>query len=1108
MKKLRFLVLLVLICQHVAGQWNPNTLINLEVSTLPVADLQTVITSTGKTWVAFYHANNGNYDMRAQLLDVDGTKLLGPDGLLVDNQPSGTATFVYSICKDANDNLVIAYQDQRSGSQQAVAYKISQTGAHLWSSTGVLLGAGLAPYPATLSNGETVISWNESGSNTLRLQKLSAAGIPQWSTPVSVMVGTSTTTRGQIIPTLNGTFTLVFQRRSFGISTTLFAQRYDNTGTALWAAPVQLCNQTTASVRYYSGFSEGDVTYYGYYSAQGSRFNSWLQRINADGSLPYGINGAAFSTASGGTDPYQQQTNIASTALSPVVWSVCSFSNTSQSQYGIYVQKFDKQTGARLLTDNAQQVYPISASFDVQAGDLSLVNDAPFFMSYDANYKIYATRLDANGNFVWPGNRIELSSTTAGPGSPKGRYAFKALSNAQAIGVWTENRNGIEKAYAQNITPGGLFGLDVSTQGNVPATITTSAGTLQMVSTIFPATANQSVTWTIVPVTGGATIAGTGLITASANGTVWAKAISIADNTVSDSLLITISGQTSVTPLGFTFSSTQPATTSCGGATALSIVVGTAGIGGFNGPILLNATGQPAGTTVGYSVNPVTAGNNVTVTLSNTHQLIAGSYTITLVGTSAGVSTQTTNLLFVITQGAAPIISTSPQDVSICVDSPVNFTVAANTGTYQWQQRSSATGTWVNIAGATSMTYSIATASLSLSGSQYRCIVTSNCGVSTSGIATLTVNAATTISQQPASQTICVGFATTFGIMASGLNLNYQWQINTGTGFTNLLNGANYNGTTTNSLSITNSALSFSGNQYRCVVTGTCGSGINSTAATLTVHAPATITRSPLQAEVCERTPASFGIAVNSVPPAIFQWQLSTNGGTSWNDISGATSFSLSLATTTSSMNNNRYRCLVSTTTCPSPIASTPTTLLVRAIPTVGLSAQPLTTLLPGQTTTLTATPSSSTGGVIATQWNFAGQPSSTLSGNSVNVTVANMGTYQVFITEAWPSGLLCSGASPIVSISATPSDKLFIYPSPNDGSFNLAYYYGQSGTTSRQINIYDTKGALVFQQRFTISGAYTLLPIELPSAAAGLYLVVVGDASGNKLTSGKVIVN
>jgi hypothetical protein len=1107
MKQHRILALLLLVCQSLFGQWNPNTFINLEVSTLPVADLQTVITSAGKTWVAFYHANGGNYDMRAQLLDVDGTKLLGPDGILVDNQPSGTATFVYSICKDANDNLVIAYQDQRSGSQQAVVYKISQTGAPLWSSTGVVLGAGLAPYPAVLSNGETVISWNESGSNTLRLQKLSTTGVPQWSTPISVMVGTSTTTRGQIIPTLNGTFTLIFQRRSVGISTTLFAQRYDNTGTTLWTSPVQLSNQTTASVRYYSGFSEGDVTYYGYYSAQGSRFNSWLQRINADGSLPYGINGAAFSTASGSNDPYQQLTNIASTPQSSVVWSVCSFSNTSQSQYGIYVQKFDKQTGARLLTDNAQQVYSISASFDVQAGDLSLVNDAPFFMSYDANYKIYATRLDANGNFVWPGNRIELSSTTAGPGSPKGRYAFKALNNAQAIGVWTENRNGVEKAYAQNITPGGLFGLDVSTQGNVSATITTSAGTLQMVSTIFPATANQAVTWSIVPATGGATISTAGLVTASANGNVWAKATSIADNTLSDSLLITISGQGSVPAQGFTFSNPQPATAICGSATTLSILVGTTGGGGFSGPISLSATGQPAGTTVEFSTNPVMAGSGVTVTLNNINQLVAGTYTITLVGTSAGVTSQTINLLYVITQGAAPVISTSPQDATICVGATASFTVAANNGTYQWQQRGSTTGTWANIAGSTSITYSIANAALSLSGSQYRCVVTSNCGVSTSDIATLTVNAATTIFQQPASQTICAGSATTFSITAGGLNLNYQWQINTGTGFTNMLNDANYNGTATNSLSVTNSALSFSGNQYRCVVTGTCGSGINSSAATLTVHAPPTITRSPLQAEVCERTPASFGIAVNSIPPAIFQWQLSTNGGSSWNDISGATSFSLSLATTTSSMNNNRYRCLVSTTTCPSLIASTPTTLLVRAIPTVGLSAQPLTALLPGQTTTLTATPSSTTGGVITTQWNFNGQASSTLSGNTVNTTVANMGTYQVFITEAWPSGLLCSGASPLVSISATPSDKLFIYPSPNDGSFNLAYYYGQSGTTSRQINIYDTKGALVFQQRFTISGAYTILPIELISAAAGLYVVVVGDAAGNKLTSGKVIV-
>ena len=116
----------------------------------------------------------------------------------------------------------------------------------------------------------------------------------------------------------------------------------------------------------------------------------------------------------------------------------------------------DLATGARQLSNTALNVYPISASFETQVGDLSLVNDGPFFMSADANYKLYVTRLDASGSFVWSGNRIEISSTTAGPGSPKGRYGFSGLRNNQAVGVWAETRSGVQNAYAQNILPGGL----------------------------------------------------------------------------------------------------------------------------------------------------------------------------------------------------------------------------------------------------------------------------------------------------------------------------------------------------------------------------------------------------------------------------------------------------------------------------------------------------------------------------------------------------------------------------------------------------------------------------------------------------------------------------
>jgi len=178
------------------AQWNNNTLVNEQISSLPTADIQTAPTSDGKTWIAFYHQNGSNYDMRAQLLDANGYKLLGTDGILVSNEPSGTATFVFNVCVDASNNLIIADQDQRSGPMQAVVYKISEAGVQLWASTGIVLGGGLSPYPAALSNGEVIVVWNETVSNTLNLQKITTSGTLAWSIGIPINVGSTGTTRG------------------------------------------------------------------------------------------------------------------------------------------------------------------------------------------------------------------------------------------------------------------------------------------------------------------------------------------------------------------------------------------------------------------------------------------------------------------------------------------------------------------------------------------------------------------------------------------------------------------------------------------------------------------------------------------------------------------------------------------------------------------------------------------------------------------------------------------------------------------------------------------------------------------------------------------------
>ncbi|NNF36283.1 MAG: hypothetical protein HKN68_19425, partial [Saprospiraceae bacterium] len=84
-----------------------------------------------------------------------------------------------------------------------------------------------------------------------------------------------------------------------------------------------------------------------------------------------------------------------------------------------------------------------------------------------------------------------------------------------------------------------------------------------------------------------------------------------------------------------------------------------------------------------------------------------------------------------------------------------------------------------------------------------------------------------TIDTQPLPQTVCEGDDATFTVEASsnmsGGTIEYQWQvdINDGNGFADITNGGNYSGFTTATLTISNTPLSFNGNQYQVIVTET-----------------------------------------------------------------------------------------------------------------------------------------------------------------------------------------------------------------------------------------------------------------------------------------------
>ncbi len=95
---------------------------------------------------------------------------------------------------------------------------------------------------------------------------------------------------------------------------------------------------------------------------------------------------------------------------------------------------------------------------------------------------------------------------------------------------------------------------------------------------------------------------------------------------------------------------------------------------GFPGSVTFSASGQPAGSTAAFAVNPVAGPGSTTLTIGNTGAAAAGSYTIGVLGTYTGGS-QTTDLQLTLTDAApgAPAL-VSPANNAVNVSQLPTFT--------------------------------------------------------------------------------------------------------------------------------------------------------------------------------------------------------------------------------------------------------------------------------------------------------------------------------------------------------------------------------------------------------------------------------------------------
>ncbi len=280
------------------------------------------------------------------------------------------------------------------------------------------------------------------------------------------------------------------------------------------------------------------------------------------------------------------------------------------------------------------------------------------------------------------------------------------------------------------------------------------------------------------------------------------------------------------------------------------------------------------------------------------------------------------------------------------------------------------------------------------------------------------------------------------------------------------------------------------------------------TSQSITVNASGTFTVVVTQPGGCTATSSPVTITVNPVPAANITAGgpisfcsgnnviLTASAGTSWLWSNGATTQSITVT------NSGTFTVTV-TNASGCSASSTAVTTTVSPSPTVVITAAPYTRLFPGLSTVLTANvtpPGSYTytwfkNGVV-----IPGATTSTLTG----IDLDDLGNYTVTVTNT--SGLPCSSTSAALAIADSVTTRLFIYPSPNAGQFQVTYYT-TGPVTANVLTIYDSKGALVYNRVHGMTAPYQRLDIDMRRFGKGIYRVVLRNAAGKKLGDGSVLI-
>lgn len=475
----------------------------------------------GSVWAMIYHPNtekaegetdveNVVYEYRLQHFDPQGNPTFPAEGILLCDYSNWSYTVVNDyLTVDKDGNAIVVVNDCRNSNERGksyTAYKVNTKGEQLWGEDGVAISDPLKPASMAacmrmveLEDGSYVFAWSEydtAGLSHVYMQRLSKDGKTQWDLS-KVALTDEVTANPYLVNSGENTCILVYTRTA---SDVLYARKVDFEGESVWGKDTRIYRGSWGSVPIHvtlfvrsSGNGGALVTWNAELDGSGAE-SAYMSYITADGKL-----GFAGQSDEGELKLCYDEFRALGVQSVPANDGSCFYAlwrrtDRNQRFHSIMMQRVSL-TGDLLWGDEAKEIFPLTENISLgfQSVQAAGENDACGFYEIYRTYfdqQCYATRVNSEGNFVWPDETIELSEN----GRKAASLETRPFVDGSYLCTWTDGGTGEDDDattyYMTRLNEDGTFGIP---DAGVESTVAEAAVALAFDGTALRGTDGASV---------------------------------------------------------------------------------------------------------------------------------------------------------------------------------------------------------------------------------------------------------------------------------------------------------------------------------------------------------------------------------------------------------------------------------------------------------------------------------------------------------------------------------------------------------------------------------------------------------------------------------------